>query len=178
VVDSTSGLPIAAAGDDLPYLYESRPDSRSRQTFYWKTVHHLDEDVINLSYRYYTDDWDVSSNTLDLHYRYELGNGAYLQPHVRYYSQTAANFFRTSLVNGEPLPEFASADYRLGEFTSTTLGLKYARPTGHSSEFSVRGEVVSQVQQDVTTPIGDQANQDLTPDLNSFVIQVGYSTHW
>ena len=98
VIDDPAGTPTTnLAVDDLPYVYESRPDSRSRQTFYWKTVHHLNEDVINLAYRYYTDDWDVNSHTLDLHYRYELAGGSYLQPHVRYYTQTAAEFFRTSL---------------------------------------------------------------------------------
>ena len=178
VVDPVTGLPIAQSGDNLPYLYESRPDSRSRQTFYWKTVHHLDEDVINFAYRYYTDDWDITSHTLDLHYRYELGGGSYLQPHVRYYTQSAAEFFHTSLVDGDPLPQYASADYRLGEFTTTTLGLKYATPTGRNSEFSMRGEVITQAQQDVGTAIGDQLNQDLTPDLDSFIFQVGYAFRW
>lgn len=178
VVDGTTGLPVAQVGDDLPYLYESRPDSRSRQTFYWKTVHHLDEDVINVAYRYYTDDWDVTSHTIDFHYRYDLGGGSYLQPHVRYYSQSAAEFFRTSLVDGDPLPQYASADYRLGELTTTTLGLKYAMPVGKTSEFSLRGEVITQAQQDVTTPIGDQVSQDLTPDLDAVVFQVGYSFRW
>jgi len=60
IVDDVTGLPIAETATDRPYVYESRPDTRSRQTFYWKTVHHLTEDVINFSYRYYTDDWDVN----------------------------------------------------------------------------------------------------------------------
>jgi hypothetical protein len=179
VIDPVTGLPTSnVTGDDLPYVYESRPDSRSRQTFYWKTVHHLDEDVINVAYRYYTDDWDVTSHTVDFHYRYELSDGAYLQPHVRYYSQSAAEFFRTSLVDGDPLPKYASADYRLGEFTSTTLGLKYATPVGHDSEFSIRAELISQAQKDVGTAVGDQLNQNLTPDLDSYVLQVGYSFRW
>ena len=56
VIDA-AGLPTTSlATDDLPYVYENRPDSRSRQTFFWKTVHHLTEDVINVSYRYHTDD--------------------------------------------------------------------------------------------------------------------------
>ena len=114
----------------------------------------------------------------DLHYRYELAGGSYLQPHVRYYTQTAAEFFRTSLTDGDPLPQYASADYRLGEFTTTTLGLKYAMPTGKNSEFSARAEFITQVQNDVTTAVGDQLNQDLTPDLDSVVFQVGYSFHW
>ncbi|MFW2374002.1 MAG: DUF3570 domain-containing protein [Gammaproteobacteria bacterium] len=164
--------------DDLPYVYENRPDSRSRQTFYWNTAHHLTEDVIHLSYRYYTDDWDVNSHTLDFHYRYELSGGAYLQPHIRYYSQSAAEFFTHSLDYGDPLPEYASADYRLGELTTTTLGLKYAMPLARNSEFSVRAEVINQASKEVGSLVGDQLNQELAPDLDAFIFQVGYSFHW
>lgn len=158
-----SGALITPAADELPYEYENRPDSRSRTTLYWKTVHHLTEDVINVSYRYYTDDWGIDSHTIDFHYRYELGNGSYLQPHLRYYTQTAADFYTTSLVDTAARPEFASADYRLGEFVTNTYGLKYGVPTGDNSEFTVRAEMISQVQGD-----------DITADLDSFIIQFGY----
>jgi hypothetical protein len=143
--------------------------------FFWKTVHHLTEDVINVSYRYHTDDWGIDSHTVDLHYRYELGNGQYLQPHLRYYTQSAADFFTTSLVDGQSLPQHASSDYRLGDFETQTIGLKYAMRTGETSEFSVRAELISQTQNDVTTPIGDQVNYDLTPDLDSYIVQFGYN---
>lgn len=178
LIDPVNGLPIATSGDDLPYLYENRPDSRSRQTFFWKTVHHLNEDIINISYRYHTDDWGIDSHTIDFHYRYELGNGSYLQPHLRYYSQNAADFFTTSLADGQALPEFASADYRLGDFITSTIGIKYATPAGKNSEFSVRAEIISQTQNEVNTPVGDQANHDLTPDLDSFIIQLGYDFYF
>jgi len=153
----------ALATGDLPYEYENRPDSRSRTTFYWKTVYHLTEDVINASYRYYTDDWGIDSHTIDFHYRYELGNGSYLQPHLRYYTQTAADFYTTSLVDTAARPEFASADYRLGEFVTNTYGLKYGMPRGENSEFTARAEMISQVQSD-----------DITADLDSFILQFGY----
>ncbi len=176
VVDPVTGLPITPAdSNDLPYLYENRPDSRSRTTFYWKMVRHLTEDVIHLSYRYHTDDWGVDSHTLDFKYRYEMDNGHYFEPHLRYYTQAAADFFTTSLVDGEPLPEYASADYRLGDFTTQTLGFKYAIPMGENSEFSVRIESINQAQNDVGTPIGDQQNHQLTPDLDSFILQFGYN---
>ena len=175
VIDGNTGLPIAAVGDDLPYLYESRPDSRSRQTFYWKAVHHLTEDVINVAYRYHTDDWGIDSHTIDFHYRYELGNGSYLQPHLRYYTQSAADFFVTSLLDGQPLPEYASADYRLGEFVTNTYGLKYAMPLSKNSEFNVRAEIISQIQSNVGTAVGDQLNNDLTPDTDAVILQFGYN---
>lgn len=176
LIDGVTGLPVTPSdSDDLPYLYENRPDSRSRQIFFWKTVHHLTEDVINVSYRYHTDDWGIDSHTIDFHYRYELGNGHYLQPHLRYYSQSASDFFTTALVDGQALPEYASSDYRLGDFETQTIGLKYAMRTGETSEFSVRAELISQTQNEVATPIGDQVNYDLTPDLDSYIVQFGYN---
>lgn len=180
VIDA-AGLPDTTnyTSPDLPYVYENRPDSRSRQTFYWKTVHHLTEDVINLSYRYYTDDWDVQSHTVDFHYRFELSGGAYLQPHIRYYSQSAAEFYTHSLNFSDiGSVEYASADYRLGELNTTTLGLKYAMPLTKNSEFSVRAEVINQSSNTVGTLIGDQLTQELAPDLDAFIFQVGYSFHW
>jgi len=183
VIDA-GGLPTTATptADDLPYVYENRPDSRSRQTFFWKTVHHLTEDVINVSYRYHTDDWGIDSHTIDFHYRYELGDGSYLQPHLRYYTQSEADFFVTSLSEAEAAAsttsDYASADYRLGKFETSTYGLKYAMPIGKTSEFSVRAEIINQKQSDVGTPVGDQASHDLTPDLDSFIIQFGYDFYF
>jgi len=168
--------------NSFPYLYEKRPDSRSRKTFFWKGVHHLTEDVINLSYRYFTDDWGIKSHTLDFHYRYELNGGSYLQPHLRYYSQTAADFYQHSVLNptstGTALPEFASNDYRLGEFVTTTMGLKYAMPVGKDSEFSMRLELMNQTYNTVGTLYGQQNTLELTPDLNATIIQFGYSLYW
>lgn len=155
----TSGTTLRATD---PYLYENRPDSRARQAIFWKTVHQFNEDVLNVSYRYYWDDWGVTSHTLDLHYRSELGGGHYLQPHVRYYSQSKADFYNYKLIDGS-IPQYASADYRLGDLTSTTLGVKYGVELDKSSEFSVRAEMMKQQS---TEPV---------PDLDAIIFQLNYS---
>lgn len=168
-----------ATGETLDYRFESRPDSRSSQTLYGKLVHHFDEDVVHLSYRYFTDDWGIDSHTVDLHYRYELGHERYLQPHIRYYSQSAADFFHYSLIDGEPVPEYASADLRLGEMTGTTIGLRYAMPVGEGKwkgELSFRVEqMVQEGESHPAEAIGIQQNYDLYPTLNATIVQVGYS---
>ncbi|MBI3775238.1 MAG: DUF3570 domain-containing protein, partial [Gammaproteobacteria bacterium] len=84
---------VNSSGVTQSYLHEKRPDTRTRNTLYWKTVYHLPEDVVHVSYRYYWDDWDIKSSTVDLTYRLQLGTHFYLEPHYRYYTQTAANFF-------------------------------------------------------------------------------------
>lgn len=120
-----------------PYLYEKRPDSRTRQALYWKTVMGFNEDVLNLSYRYYWDDWDVSSHTIEAKYRFSLGAKQYLQPELRYYVQDKANFYYYNLVDGA-IPAYASADYRLADLKTTTFAFKYGIDLGEDSEFAFR----------------------------------------
>jgi len=148
-----------------PYVYEKRPDSRQRQTLYLKGAHQFGTDVLHASYRYYWDDWGVSSHTYDIHYRYELAGGRhYLQPHLRYYLQNKADFYHYSLQDNN-IPAYASADYRLGDMSTTTLGLKYGLVLGESHEFGARLESMKQ-----------QAEGDAPFENNTAVIfQLNYS---
>lgn len=184
VLDPVTGLPDNSAllnvnTDALPYVYEKRPDSRQTSSLFFRTVHHLTQDVINFSYRYYWDDWGVTSNTFDLRYRYEIGRG-YLQPHVRYYLQEAADFYRHDLVqgtdvdaNGNVLLDTVSSDYRLAKMTTTTLGLKYGYALSENSELSIRGELMNQSVDDGDVPVGEE-----TPDLDAVILHAGYSFIW
>ena len=183
VVDPLTGLPtlptMAAAGD-LPYVYEKRPDSRQRNALFFNSAHHLTEDVIHFSYRYFWDDWGISSHTLDLKYRYQLAN-SYLMPHVRYYSQDAADFYIHNLKLGTDIDastgvvsrQYASNDYRLAKSVTTTLGLKYGIPLSQNSEISMRGEFIQQAISNDGVPAGEE-----TPDLDAVVLQVNYSLVW
>lgn len=168
-----------STGATLDYRYEKRPDTRLRQTVFWKGVYGFDHDVVNLSYRYYWDDWSIKAHTVDAHYRFELGGGFYLQPHVRWSKQTAADFYRHSLVNGQAVPEFASADYRLGEMTTKTAGLKFGIHFGKDSEFSVRFEKMTQSgESHPADAIGIQRNYDLFPTIETTIAQITYISRW
>jgi len=148
-----------------PYLYDKRPDSRSRQALYWRTVHNFGSDVMHVSYRYYWDDWGISSHTVDARYRFELGGGHYLQPHARYYLQDKADFYHYSLVEGQIPSDYASADYRLADMSTTTLGLKYGVEISDSSEFTARAEMMTQKSE------GDAP----FPNVDAVLVQFGYS---
>jgi hypothetical protein len=184
VVDPVAGLPDnsvlgAIDADNLPYVYEKRPDSRQRNNLFFRVAHHLTEDVIHFSYRYFWDDWGISSNTFDLKYRYQMGR-SYLQPHVRYYMQEAADFYRHNLVQGVDVTDDGtvlltevSSDSRLMKLTGTTLGLKYGYALGKNSELSLRGEFMNQTFDDGDVPAGEE-----TPDLSAVILNVGYSLVW
>jgi hypothetical protein len=163
---------------DSSYVFEKRPSNRTYQSIFWKGVHQLsNEDVINISYRYFWDDWDITSHTVDLRYRWEIGGGHYLQPHVRYYQQTAASFYRQTLIDGEELTlDYASADYRLGNFTTQTLGLKYGIFFDNGAEINLRVETMQQRgETESSDAIGKLQNVNLYPDMDASIIQAGIS---
>ena len=165
----------ATSGQTLDYRTELRPDSRLRQSVYWKTVYHLSQDVIHFSYRYFWDDWGIRSNTVDLHYHFVLGDDFYLEPQFRYYTQSAADFYHHSLVDGATLPRYASADYRLAKMNSTSYGLKVAMAVGKDSELNARVTYMKQTgNSHPADAIGVQRTLDLYPGLEAVIAQLGY----
>ena len=170
VVDSISGEP-------LDQLFENRPDSRSRQSLYGKYKKSMsNDDVFTASYRYMTDDWGVDSNTFDFTYRLKFNEGYFLQPRLRFYDQSAADFYTYFLVDGDAVPDEASADYRLGEMEATTVGIKFGREYNRQHSWSVRLEQYVQTgESSPSEAIGQLRNQDLYPDVTATIAQFSYS---
>ncbi len=166
----------AVTGNTTGYRYEKRPDSRIRQSVNWMTAHHLTEDVVHFTYRYFWDDWGIDSHTFDLKYRYEIGAGHYLQPQVRYYMQSAADFYRHSLVDSETLPKYLSSDQRLGEMSSYTIGLKYGFPIFTDGKLSLRIAYMQQSgDSSPSDAIGSQKQVDLFPTLEAMIVNVNFN---
>ena len=181
VVDGVTGdtVPrVPTPGVDGPshiFLYESRPGSRTKHSFYGQAKYYMDGKVLDTSYRYMTDDWDIDSHTIDVRLRWPIGATTYLEPHVRFYSQSHAEFLTTSLVDGAALPAYASNDYRLGDFDALTAGLKFGWKTGGGNDMSIRLEAY---QQRGTIPagqlIGNQVGLVSYPDLDAIIAQFSY----
>jgi len=117
LVDSTSGDPFA-------YIYENRPGRRTRDSIYAGTKFALGSAVTDASVRWYRDNWGIKSWTFALSEHAPLGRSAYIEPGIRYYRQTAANFFRNYVLLDEATPSFVSSDSRLGKFHAWTFGIK------------------------------------------------------
>ncbi|VAW66923.1 FIG01057804: hypothetical protein [hydrothermal vent metagenome] len=110
--------------------YEARPDARVRSSIYTSMAHQYGgrNEVIHFSYRFYADDWDITAHTIEFKHRkpLNLGDNGYIEPHIRLHSQTSAIFFKHSISdNGDTLPEYASADYRLDAMQGITAGLTF-----------------------------------------------------
>ncbi|MDH5300213.1 MAG: DUF3570 domain-containing protein [Gammaproteobacteria bacterium] len=148
--------------------FEKRPDERNYNSLHWRAVHQRKEsqyagDVVDLSYRFYWDDWEMDSHTLEGRYRHDVKNGSdgeYWQGHARLYRQSAASFYHYGLPVLSPDPGFASADYRLATAVTSTLGLLYGRKIFKDIDMTVRGEYLRQW----------YMSGDITP-LNAIAVQ-------
>jgi hypothetical protein len=176
VVDPETGDPVPGPGIPFLYLFESRPDTRTKHSLYGQIKHRIGRPVIDVSYRFMTDDWGIHSHTVEARWRQPVGAaGWYLQPHLRYYTQSAATFYRPYLRDGDPLPDHASADYRLGEMDGTTLGLKLGHPYGNEREWSARVEYYRQSgRAPPGAAFGSLAGLDLFPTVDALISQVEY----
>jgi hypothetical protein len=181
VVDSLTGDTLLRApgaglqGPDGVYRYDSRPDKRTKQSLYAEVKHAFAGPVMHVGYRFMTDDWDIASHTLDARLRWPIGASSYIEPKIRYYTQSEAEFYRSSLVAGQPPPQFASADFRLGNFDAATIGVKYGHKTAGGNEWSARAEYYRQTG-DVPREqvIGNQAGREQYPDLDAVIVQFSY----
>lgn len=181
VVDGTSGDLVARApapGIDGPshlYRYEGRPEERVKHSLYGQVKHFMNGKVLDASYRYMTDDWNIDSHTLDLRLRWPVGDSRYLEPHFRFYTQTEADFYTVSLIDGQTLPAFASYDHRLGSFDGITAGLKYGWKVGRGHDASVRLELYQQ-RGDIPAGklIGNQVGAVQDPELDAVIAQFTY----
>lgn len=158
-------------------LRERRPDTRDRRALFASSVYHLATDILYSDYRYYSDDWGVRSHTVDLRLRHALGDDTFVQPHLRIYRQTPADFFRFGLTQGAPLPRYATSDYRLGPLRTLTLGATYGfHVPDFPGAFTVRGEYMRQWGNGhPRDAIGAQRDYDLIPPVSTGTLLVGYS---
>ncbi|MEW6167964.1 MAG: DUF3570 domain-containing protein [Pseudomonadota bacterium] len=174
---------VGADGEPITYVYEARPDSRMKHALYGRYKRlAFNRDVVDASYRFMTDDWGISSHTVDFGYRWYFAAHHYLEPHLRWYTQTAADFHRVALYDGEQLAvEYASADPRLGAFDAWTAGVKIGSGQRAGGTWSARLEWYQQSARVEGVPA--QAAEglskfDLQPDLSALMLTLGYRFKW
>lgn len=163
-------------------LTEKRPSVRNRNSVFLASTYHLETDILYSSYRYYQDDWGIRSHTLDLKYRYELPAHDWLMPHLRWYQQTHADFYTPGLVlqdaQARRLPEYASADQRLGDLRTLTLGLTYGvRRDDVPGDLTLRAEYLRQWGDGHPASLSSYpiAAIDVFPSENVFTLMAGYT---
>jgi Protein of unknown function (DUF3570) len=159
-------------------ITEKRPSSRERRSLQLNSTYHLPgEDIAYTSYRYYRDDWGVRSHTVDLKLRHDLNEHDWVQPHVRLYTQSSADFFHFGLAQEARIPAFVTSDERLGPLHTVTLGGTYGfRVPRYAGELSIRAEFIRQWGDGhPASAIGAQRQFDLFPPVATGSLVVSYS---
>lgn len=171
---------LDSAGNTLGYVYESRPDERTRKSAYLENRVAWENGSAGLSLRYMQDDWGIHSDTAQGRVHFSFADRQqYLEPSIRWYRQNAANFYMPWLTEEKPAIGFQASDSRLGAFHAFTYGVKYAYKLSSGaglagSEFSVRLEYYQQIQdQRLAAPVLLR-NFDLYPGLKAILLQFGW----
>ena len=83
------------------------------------------------SYRFYSDTFGIRASTVGLSWHQKIGKIFLISPLFRYYYQTAATFYAPQFLGDpsnpfdpHPVPAYYSADYRLSEMETFTLGVE------------------------------------------------------
>jgi len=177
IVDPITGRPVASPTDPSMswYVYEKRPDKRTREGLFAEYRYAFDRDSTTLSYRFMNDDWGIRSHTVEAKYHWNFSKHSSLEPQFRYYTQTAADFYKTLLINNQPLPAFASADYRLAKMSSWTVGAKYTWASDSGREYSVRGAYYRQSSDASSSSSIGVLNSfsELVPAVKAVIVQFG-----
>lgn len=101
---------------------ERLPDSRFKIALGTRLNYFVNHRVtLRTYYRYYTDDWGITSHTASLEIPVKITDKFTIYPSYRFYNQTAADYFAPY---NEHLSteEFYTSDYDLSEFSANNYG--------------------------------------------------------
>ena len=119
---------VWVAGSILP---DSRPGDRTQYTWVTRLRRYSEllGSALHVDYRFYYDDWDVRSHTLDLGLHKVTESGWALDTSIRYYSQTQADFYEPFYRQARADGEYSS-DYRLSPYGSFVFRLGLSESIG------------------------------------------------
>nr|WP_317194043.1 DUF3570 domain-containing protein [Luteirhabdus pelagi] len=104
--------------DDIERL----PDSRFKTAIGGRLNYYINEMfVVRTYYRYYFDDWGITSHTASIEVPIKLGTKFTIYPSYRFYNQTAADYF-APYEEHLSTEEFYTSDYDLSEFSANQFG--------------------------------------------------------
>jgi len=108
---------------DTSAKFENYPSARKGHAFAIKGVKMLNDDnSMNYSYRYYTDDWSINSHTLSTEWLHDMNQEWTAGARLRYYTQSKASFAKEIGTYSKTDTYFAS-DYRMSAFNAYDVGI-------------------------------------------------------
>lgn len=128
-------------------------------------------------YRYYWDDWDVTSHTLSTHYQHRLRSGMQLSTGLRTYFQSRAFFFEPRYTS---LATFMTVDSKLDKGYSTELQLE-ATFGGEAMQRIPLVRMFTSDKMELSVKLNYYRRHTETPDwhsryktLHAYIFSVGY----
>ena len=118
---------------------ELRPDRRKAYGAKLSYARAIDDKLtLHGSYRYYQDDWEIDSHTIESDIYYEYNDKLTFEGALRYYTQSSAKFY-SSRSDYFTTEKYASSDLRLGEMNSMNylLGVDYKSSSNMNHYFMV-----------------------------------------
>ena len=101
---------------------ERLPDSRFKVAAGGRLSWYLNETfTVRTFYRYYFDDWGIDSHTASIEVPIKITDKFTLYPSYRYYTQTAADYFRP-YEQALSTDKFYTSDYDLSEYSANQFG--------------------------------------------------------
>lgn len=111
---------VYVGGEVQPELH---PDRRSRRDLFVNLTQYLgNESSLVGDFRYYQDDWDISSETYGIKLNQRISRELTFRYRYRYYTQVPAWFYREDYRNSTSVDGYQTADYRLGDYGAHLFG--------------------------------------------------------
>lgn len=113
---------------------DKRPNERQQVIASARLRHYVPSlrGALHVDYRFFDDDWDVSSHTVDLAWYQNIGDNWQLTPSLRYYGQSQAYFYGPFFYSARD-DGYASSDYRLSPYGALSFRLRLERNWGEFS---------------------------------------------
>ena len=119
---SSNNADVFQLADDIERL----PSSRVKTPIGMRFNYYINEAfVVRTYYRYYFDDWGLTSHTASIEVPIKISDTFTLYPSYRYYTQTAADYF-ASYEQHLSTDAFYTSDYDLSEYSSNQFGFGFS----------------------------------------------------
>jgi len=174
VVDSNGD-----AGTGIGYIerniFESRPNLRNKSALFNRIKSWIRGNIVDLSYRYLTDDWGLESHTYQLNLQLPINDIYTIAPRLRLYQQTAIDYYTPYIVDySADLLDYYTSDLRQGNYDATTIGVEFKMRMPNNQTLRLSLENYNQKVYGARSTLGQLANQDLGEDLHAVIFRVYY----
>ena len=114
---------VYAGGTRVP---ERHPGHRERRDAFLKVNQYFqNRSSLKFNYRFYDDDWGIDSHELGSTLSQYVTRGVFASYEYRYYTQTAADFYRDEYATVAGVDGYLSGDYRMAVLSSHLFGFAF-----------------------------------------------------